>query len=326
VWLVWWAKAHRAASDARRDLRYGRGWAIGGWFVPFANLVVPKRVADDLYTAACESERPRDAGVARSGLVVGWWTAWIALGFVSLSIRGNGTTVSEALLENTVGQLHELVLIVAAALAFRFVNTVTVGFEAQTGAARERSSGGRRTAFVGGTVVLLIATLVTTRALVGFPPHHAAASSLAAGFDVPGHPFSIEVPDTWSVTARSKLDAPLVYEAGNLDDQTSVTVVEVPRVGTIDLETFESTLTEQLDVVGTVARTSVELPGGHANCFAVTANESGSHFDYRFYLFEDGQSTFLVTVTAPTETIASTAPVLDGVVSSFRMEAAGDRA
>src|SRR5215218_2247537 len=93
LWLVWWAKAHRAASERRGDLRYGRGWAIGGWFVPFASFVVPKRVADDLWTAAHEPHHPRD-DVIRSGWVLGWWAAWITSSVTSLGIRG-GTTASD---------------------------------------------------------------------------------------------------------------------------------------------------------------------------------------------------------------------------------------
>src|SRR4051812_46939709 len=61
AWMVWWVVAYRAAAE-RRSLRYGRGWAFGGWFVPFAALVVPKRVADDLWTAAREPEWPKDEG------------------------------------------------------------------------------------------------------------------------------------------------------------------------------------------------------------------------------------------------------------------------
>ncbi len=75
VFLVWWIKAYGTAAGSRGDLRYGRGRAIGGWFVPFAGWVVPKRVADDLWTAACEPDRPCDAGTVRSGAVLGWWIA-----------------------------------------------------------------------------------------------------------------------------------------------------------------------------------------------------------------------------------------------------------
>src|SRR4029079_652345 len=34
AWMFWWVCAYRAAAD-RRVMRYGKGWAFGGWFVPF---------------------------------------------------------------------------------------------------------------------------------------------------------------------------------------------------------------------------------------------------------------------------------------------------
>lgn len=45
AFLVWFWLAYRNldALDLRR--RYGTGWAIGGWFVPFLNLARPKQVA-----------------------------------------------------------------------------------------------------------------------------------------------------------------------------------------------------------------------------------------------------------------------------------------
>jgi hypothetical protein len=52
--FIWWF--HRAyknlASLGATGLRYGAGWAIGGWFIPLANLVLPKRIANDLWRAS----------------------------------------------------------------------------------------------------------------------------------------------------------------------------------------------------------------------------------------------------------------------------------
>src|SRR6476620_9930065 len=76
AWMVWWVCAYRAAAD-RRALRYGKAWAFGGWFVPFANFVVPKRVADDLWTASREPDWARDAEARSSWHILAWWGAWL---------------------------------------------------------------------------------------------------------------------------------------------------------------------------------------------------------------------------------------------------------
>ena len=94
IWLVWWAKAHAAAS-VRRDVRAGRGWAIGSWFVP-----------SPVRRAQAGRRRPLDRGLRtrassrrRGDPIPGWCSAGGSPGwhrrFVSFSTSGNGTTVSD---------------------------------------------------------------------------------------------------------------------------------------------------------------------------------------------------------------------------------------
>src|SRR5690349_6397016 len=131
VWLVWWTTAYRAAQQTRGNLRYGRGWAIGGWFVPFANLAVPKRVADDLWTASLEPEWPRDEEARSSWLILGWWSACILSIVVAVVGERDPDTVSEALTRNAVLLARTVVVVVAAVLAIRLVGRITAGFAAQ---------------------------------------------------------------------------------------------------------------------------------------------------------------------------------------------------
>lgn len=50
--------------------RFARGWTIAGWFVPFANLVIPKLLANDVWRAG-------DPQVRVSPLVHWWWALWL---------------------------------------------------------------------------------------------------------------------------------------------------------------------------------------------------------------------------------------------------------
>ncbi|MCJ7726424.1 MAG: DUF4328 domain-containing protein, partial [Acidimicrobiia bacterium] len=59
---------------------FGRGWAIGGWFLPFANLVIPKKIADDIWKSSDPVTR---VGAAwRANLVDwrihAWWATFLA--------------------------------------------------------------------------------------------------------------------------------------------------------------------------------------------------------------------------------------------------------
>jgi hypothetical protein len=56
----------------------GAGWAVGGWFIPIANLVLPFRVMSQIV-------REELNGRWAAWAVAGWWSSWLsvlALGFL----------------------------------------------------------------------------------------------------------------------------------------------------------------------------------------------------------------------------------------------------
>lgn len=75
VWLVW--QHHATANLWSRGLpglRFTPGWAVGWWFVPFANLVMPYLAMRELDRRSTRSGQPRSAGAA----LPWWWAAWLA--------------------------------------------------------------------------------------------------------------------------------------------------------------------------------------------------------------------------------------------------------
>ena len=74
AFLLWFHRAYGNAHAVGLRPRFGQGWALGGWFVPFLNLVRPFNIAGDMW---------RHAGRDRTGSfgIVGlWWTFWIVTG------------------------------------------------------------------------------------------------------------------------------------------------------------------------------------------------------------------------------------------------------
>ena len=52
VWIVWFRRVYgNLARLTPIPLRFGRGWAIGGWFVPLFNYIRPKQIANDIWRA-----------------------------------------------------------------------------------------------------------------------------------------------------------------------------------------------------------------------------------------------------------------------------------
>lgn len=66
VLLVW---LYRVFDALRGRTRYSPGLAVGGWFIPFANLVLPPLVMRDAYKTA--------TGQDGTPIVALWWLAWL---------------------------------------------------------------------------------------------------------------------------------------------------------------------------------------------------------------------------------------------------------
>ncbi len=75
VWL--WQAYGNMRPLGIANPRYARGWAIAGWFVPVANLVIPKLLANDVWRAGDPDLAPgeRNWQARRVAPLVHWWWA-----------------------------------------------------------------------------------------------------------------------------------------------------------------------------------------------------------------------------------------------------------
>ena len=99
VWIIWQFRYAKNAQLLRGNYGLQSGWAIGGWFVPFGNLVLPQL---QLLQAARASDpdlvhgQPASSGRPPS-TVVPWWIlldlAWVFYAFGS-STRPSDTDVA----------------------------------------------------------------------------------------------------------------------------------------------------------------------------------------------------------------------------------------
>ena len=49
AFLMWFNRAYSNLHQMAADLSYKKGWAIGCWFVPIMNLVIPLKIMVELY-------------------------------------------------------------------------------------------------------------------------------------------------------------------------------------------------------------------------------------------------------------------------------------
>jgi len=72
---------HRAARNlpalGARGLKYTPGWAVGWFFIPFANFVMPYFVAAEIWRESDPEQTDPQAGKTTSPLVAGWWFTYI---------------------------------------------------------------------------------------------------------------------------------------------------------------------------------------------------------------------------------------------------------
>ena len=84
VWL--WRAAKNQQALGRQPERLSSGWAIGGWFIPLANFVIPVLVVQDLWRGsdvAIAAGDPRWRIAERSWLIGWWWGLFLVPLFVA---------------------------------------------------------------------------------------------------------------------------------------------------------------------------------------------------------------------------------------------------
>jgi len=101
LFIAWLYRARLNLEAAGvTGFRWARGWAIGGWLVPLAGLVIPYLVVSEVATGSDPRRQwwqRADQPERRSVLVVGWWAAWVSSSVVAwLAVRFDSSTADTA--------------------------------------------------------------------------------------------------------------------------------------------------------------------------------------------------------------------------------------
>jgi uncharacterized protein DUF4328 len=83
VFIIWFHQVRANADVFAPDLqRRGRGWAIGGWFVPIGNFYLPRAIAADIWAASRQD--PYGTGKQEPHTIINvWWIAWLVANLVN---------------------------------------------------------------------------------------------------------------------------------------------------------------------------------------------------------------------------------------------------
>ena len=129
--LIWEYRAFNNLSALKaQNLEYSPGWAVGWWFIPFANLVKPFQVMRELWNQS-DPDFDEDLGFltskAAAPVIMGFWWATFLIGGVIYRISDkmidNDANISSGF--PIVFLAASFFHIVAAALAILIVKNIT---------------------------------------------------------------------------------------------------------------------------------------------------------------------------------------------------------
>lgn len=126
-----WRVAKNNEALGRQQPRLGPGWAIGGWFIPIANLVIPVLVMQDLWRGSDPSVPRGDMRwkIGPRSALVGWWWGLLLLSFVRVTFGGQdrerSRTVSDVRTNTTFVLIGMAFTVAAAVLAILIVRRIT---------------------------------------------------------------------------------------------------------------------------------------------------------------------------------------------------------
>ena len=136
VLIIWLAKAHTSTSsllENPNDRKYSRGWCIGVWFIPFANLFsTPKVFAEMQRIAYAERDNGRAAHDWRAGRLdpklVWWWILFV--GGIIVSRAGESMATANGPIDEyqsglNISAIGTLVSAAGAATGAMFIRSVS---------------------------------------------------------------------------------------------------------------------------------------------------------------------------------------------------------
>lgn len=133
LFLVWLYRAHKNLGSMKpAHLEYSPGWAVGWWFIPFANLVKPFQVVREVWWES-DPEIPDEhlflsASLHSAPTYMGlWWAFWLGSNILS-NIASRVFDPERPETTSTTGfffSIASLATIIAAVLAIRLVSDIS---------------------------------------------------------------------------------------------------------------------------------------------------------------------------------------------------------
>ena len=126
AFITWLYIARKNLDSWVQSRGLGAGWAIGGWFIPIANLVIPPLVVNTVVRGSRMALGDNRRGAGSSVLVWVWWLTFICGGFgTNQFARHDFAETDDTAFVAGYNAAHTVPYIVAAILAIVLVRKIT---------------------------------------------------------------------------------------------------------------------------------------------------------------------------------------------------------
>lgn len=269
VFMAWFRRAHRnlGALEAY-GMQRSSGWAIGAWFVPFANLVMPKRIADEIWRGSepdtASRNVHRSSGAASGQLVTAWWTLWIAaalVGWVANQLWRAADDTGSSIAATGVSVLHSAVLLAALVAAALVVTRITerqrvraalLGIEAEPATVRR--------SVVAPLAVGGLAGLVAAAALAGASLRSGAGEPTIGELAAEGHAADVAAADAAALAVEQDSAALTAVDQACFDFGETMTALGEPEDLPDVVRFFEEVMSATATRDGVIASAAFASP------------------------------------------------------------------
>jgi len=125
--LMWLHRAYDnlRAFDPSRPLNHSARWAVGSFFVPFVNLVVPYRAVKEVWQKSGAPDESFLSEVSPPARFPVWWCFWLLAGFAgNISLRGSFSESVPESVATMISMVASALSIVAAVFAYLVVDAI----------------------------------------------------------------------------------------------------------------------------------------------------------------------------------------------------------
>ena len=114
-----------SALNPGSRLDHSPGWAVGSFFVPFVNLVVPYRAVREVWQKSGHPDETRFSAISPPAWFPIWWTFWLLAGFANnISLRLTLNDSVDPTTDAIVSIIANALSIMAALFAFIVVGEI----------------------------------------------------------------------------------------------------------------------------------------------------------------------------------------------------------